>query len=198
MNYDDNNAIAKARDGQVVIVGEDHTSNDLYRELARDVIADTEPRAAAIEARRPRSSRRCAMAEIQNFARQANVPLFAVDTSIHTNWPSNVDTTGLYDIINDTGVNNDDGSYDPAFLGGARGGTVAKYGQEAADAVWADREHDMAARLHHLIDEGAPTPIIMGCGCYHVKALKERLDDPDHDRLKVGPERHDLPEPKVA
>lgn len=186
--FENINSVREVLGGEIVLVGEDHSSDRLFRELARDVIEHYEPGTVAIEARRPGAGRRCTMGELQDFASQTGVPLIAIDTPWRQHAPSHVDTTGIYSVINNTSVD-DEGNYDPAYKGGAKGGTMAAYGGGVAEAIWDKRESDMAARLFQALEDDYPTPIVAGVGVYHLVELAELLEEQEVDPLELTPNR---------
>lgn len=195
-NLPDTNAVRTTEDDTFVLVGEDHTKDDLYSSLFREVAKEVQPKTIAVEARDASAAMNrnfcCAVGEASTYAQEAGVPLIAVDTHWRSLAPSTADLSGLLDTINRTDVNVN-GSFDPAMRDEIIEEVVEEYGEEVAHAVWRDREELMAARLLGSIMEGHQMPCLVACGIYHLDPLVERLQDSDHETKELVPRRVTIP-----
>lgn len=174
------NSVGEALDGQVILVGEDHRSRRCGR-LAKRVIDQVDPQTLAVERApfvSPKPAGRVAMGEATQYAKENGLPLLHIDSrDKRRKFDEAVDNRGEFlKVANhfEDPVTRE-GEVTINSIISSRSKIRHQFGQEAYEALYIEREIDMARHLIHAVERFEP-PIVAAVGAFHVKALEEMLE----------------------
>lgn len=185
MNFDDYTTVEEVLGGNVVLVGEEH-GNERCEALAEKVLDEYQPPTLAIESARPSRPNTGARRAFYDYAKERTLPFIAIDENnrwhdLDYNGPLHRDANNFSHPIEE------DGDLDPQAITDARNRIQEKYGSDIYHAMYTEREEAMAGRINTLLDF-FDTPIVVGIGTFHIRALRDYLEAYD-DKLRVDDRR---------
>lgn len=187
MPFEDYTTVEETLDGDVILVGEEHTppGAEYSEDLADRVLQEYEPQTIAIESYRPRNRSGGAMGRVADYASDEGVPLVAIDNS--NPWHRlDCSRSNLMERANHfSHPIQEDGDLDPAAIYDARERIRDEFGDDAREMMFENRENAMAARLRGLREstECGPedmeyeSPIVAAIGTFHIRGIRDRLEE---------------------
>lgn len=183
MTLTEKTTVEVLEDGDLIIVGEEHTGEGATRsrELGEEILNEYQPQTVAIEAPPGRATGgRGAMSLANGYARRNGADLLTIDNQrgpmrrAVDNFSDYLGTANTF-----TYPIQEDGDLNPKAIENARQLVYELYGEEAYYEMYTHREEKMAARLREAAASFQP-PIVLFCGAFHVPALVEQYHEVDY------------------
>jgi len=175
--YFDNTTVQSLDDGDIILIGEEHSGTGANRckRMARHLIDEIDPQTLCVEYP-PRNNPYHgigAMGYFSDYAQEHSLPLIHIDKE-KDDRREVVDSYGKFctDANKFTYPIEEDGDLDSRAITDARKRIYDEYGREAYEAMYIDREIYMAGILRE-IKRRYRLPIMVGMGTFHIFAVRD-------------------------